>query len=460
MTETGNVTLPQAPDIERAVLGAMMFEREAIDIAIETLGEKDVFYKPAHGIIFRAMVDLATQGAPVDMLTVSDILRQRGVLDQIGGEAVIGSISGEITSAANIAFHCRLLKEKYALRELILLTTSIRNHCYENDADPNNIAKILQDGIIHITEHTSIKDARNIRDCAFEAIDLLQRRIFSEKITGIPTGLTRLDWLLDGWQPGDMYILAGRPKEGKSALAGNFSVAAAKAGFPVIIYNLEMKGRDTVLRIVSGECKRNLSPLSLRRNKPGKDELGHIIDIFGAVSNLPIWIDETAKITVSQILARTRRLQREHDIKLVIVDYLQLMGSDENARNREQEVSKISGGLKAIAKTLNIPVIALSQLTREPSRDKRVPELHDLRESGSLEQDTDNAMFIWNPPDKEKMKLLEKYDFRFSTGIPVNEMDKLRQILVKANRHGEIGGIYTYFNKDILSFYDLEYRND
>ncbi len=448
-------TPPQAPDVERAVLSAMLFEREAIDIASESIGKVECFYKPANALIYRTCLELYIQNAPVDQLTVTERLREKGVLYQCGGEAHIAGLGGEITGAANVAYHCGILKEKAILRKVIAVTTSVSGMCHDPAAKSADIINTLQGNILLLQDKRGEeKSCKPISEYMTEAYTTIIRRNESDKVTGVPSGITRLDWVIDGFQNGDLYLLAGRPGEGKSALAGQIAMYAAENGYPTGVFALEMKGRDYGIRFMAAKARRNLSPRAIRQERITENEWMRLGNACSQISKYPLYIDQTTGLSISQVYARTRQMIDRYRIKFLMVDYLQLMSGEGGEENREKEVSHISRGLKGIAKNLNIPVLALSQLSRKAvDSDFKRPRLSDLRESGALEQDADAVMFIYDPDPKVK----EKMNFRDENGMDVTHLDGVRVIIVEKDRQGEIGDVWTYWKKEHVSFHNLEY---
>jgi replicative DNA helicase len=375
------------------------------------------------------------------------------MLDRIGGEIAVASLAGEITSSANVAYHCRMLREKLYLRKLLTAAQTMKSLCLEPAASPESITGLIQSHLLSIMDRAENKPYRQVADYMHEAYETIVRRAESETVTGVPTGIARLDLTLDGLQPGDLSILAARPKDGKSALGGQIAVHAAEQGFPVGVFALEMKGRDMGIRFMSSKARRNLSPKAIRENKPNSQEWKRLSDVAAEISALPVFIDDTSGLSISQVYAKARRMQRDFDMKLLIVDYLQLMSGEGNEQSREREIAHISCGLKGIAKTLNIPVLALSQLSRKAVESEyRRPRLSDLRESGAIEQDADNVIFIFNPPPDTKTGIPDRKGH-----IPLTYTDPVRELIVEANRHGEVGSVFVYWQKEHVMFYNLEY---
>ena len=442
---------PQVPDIERAVLGAMLFEREAIGAAIEVIGQaEDCFYKPAHGIIYRVITDLYDENLPVDQLMVAERLRQRGVLDQIGGEAAVASLAGEITSAANIAYHCRILKEKAFLRRMITVTTSVRSLCYEDTANPSSILSILEENIIRLSDMRSTKGYVALSDTVFDAHrEIMRRSETKEGLTGVDTGFGQLNRLTSGWQPSDLIILAGRPSMGKTAFSLDLAKNAAARGLPVAVFSLEMSSIQLVMRMLFNEGRFDGSSLNIKKQR--SEDWTRLLDACARLQKYPVYIDDTPGLSSIELAAKAKRLKVERDIKLVIVDYLQLMQGT-SRESRQQEISSISRALKMLAKDLDVPVIALSQLSRaleQRSGDHR-PMLSDLRESGAIEQDADIVMFIYRA---SVYGLNPEYRIQDQN---VNPAD-VAEIILRKQRNGPIGTILLHWINQYMKFNTFDY---
>ncbi len=430
--------------IERCVLGAMLFEEEAIDIAIEELTQES-FYKPANGIIFEAIKNLRISGSPADQLTITEELRKQGMLDKIGGKTVIASISGEITSAANIKSHISILNEKASKRKLISITTAFKAMCYEDNSESEEIASQLYMQAVAILDKKKETPYRTMATIIRDAYDWIIKKAHQTGTMGISTGLSRLDKFIDGWQDGNLYIVAGKTSKGKSALATNsFALNAAKAGIPTGLFSLEMSDIQIGVRIISKEAKMDLS--GVQYQPPTQVQWEEISAACNRINTLPLVIDETPGMSIAQIGSRIRKMQRDKNIKLVIVDYLQLM-EGKKTNSREQEVASISRGLKLLAKSLHIPIIALSQLSRKADEsDIAEPQLSFLRESGALEMDSDTVIFIHDACDKVKQD------------YPINgDKQNIRELIIAKNRGGKTGKLFVLWKPELVSFFDIEY---
>ena len=444
---------PQSPDIERAVLGAMLLETQAIGSAIEMIsGDEGCFYKPAHSLIFRAITDLYDEGIPVDQLTVTEFLKERGQLESAGGEVTIATLSGETKSAANIRYHCQILKEKAMLRRIISMTSSVRSKCFEDSAIPVEILNNLEENIMNISDLRGTKDYQDIKKTVRSAFDEIQRRAETkEGVTGVRTGYTRLDKLTLGWQKSDFIILAGRPSMGKTALALEFAKNAASAGIPVGLFSLEMSSLQLGMRILFNEGRFDGS--SLHSRTPDQGEWTRLSDACTRLEKYPIYIDDTPGLSSVELNAKAKRLKREKDIGLVIVDYLQLMQGS-NRESRQQEISSISRALKNLAKELAVPVLALSQLSRavEHRGGSHKPMLSDLRESGAIEQDADVVMFIY----RASVYGAEPEYTISEQNVPVEEV---AEVIIRKQRNGPTGTILLHWIKEQTKFAEFIYMS-
>ncbi len=453
MLESIDQVPPQASDIERAVLGAMFLEKEAIGIAIEMLyRDQDCFYKPAHSLIFRAITDLYDEGFPVDQLTVTERLKERGQLDSAGGEATIASLAGETASAANIRYHCQILKEKAMLRKMIAVTTAIRNKCLGDSANPTEILNGLEESIMNLSDMRRFKDYTSISETVYDAHDEIVRRSETEGgVTGIISGFQRLDMLTAGWQNSDFIILAGRPSMGKTSLALEFAKNAASNAVPVGMFSLEMSTLQLVMRMLFNEGRFDGSSLYTR--KPDQSDWTRLSDACSRLAKYPIYIDDTPGLSCIELSSKAKRLKAEKNVGLIIVDYLQLMQGT-NRESRQQEISSISRALKMLAKELNIPVIAMSQLSRaiEQRGGDHRPVLSDLRESGAIEQDADVVMFIYRA---SVYGLEQEYTINDQSVPPEN----VAEVIIRKQRNGPIGTVLLHWIKENTKFGEFDYKS-
>jgi replicative DNA helicase len=394
---------PQAKDLEEAVLGAIMLEKGAFDAVIEIL-KPECFYVDAHQRIFRAMQGLANKSQPIDILTVVEELRFREELEMIGGPYYVTKLTNAVVSSANIEAHSRIVLQKFIQRELIRISGEIISDAYEDSTD---VFDLLDQAESKIYEVTSTHLRNNYETIDSVLVKTIQRiedlRHKNEDITGVPTGFPSLDRVTYGWQSTDLIILAARPAVGKTAFALNLARNAAlhpTKPTPVAVFSLEMSAAQLVQRILSAE-----SEIWLEKISRGKMEEHEMKQLYARgiqrLAQAPIFIDDTAALNIFELRAKCRRLKNANNIGLIIIDYLQLMsGVGDRNSNREQEISNISRSLKGLAKELQVPIIALSQLSREVEKRKdgnKMPQLSDLRESGAIEQDADMVCFLYRP---------------------------------------------------------------
>jgi replicative DNA helicase len=397
---------PQAKDLEEAVLGAIMLEKTAFDTVVEIL-KPECFYVEAHQRIFSAMQNLANKSQPIDILTVAEELRSREELEMVGGPYYVTKLTNTVVSSAHIGAHARIVLQKFIQRELIRISGEIIGDAYEDSTDVFELLDDAETKLFEITNNHLRKDYNSIDTVLVNTIkrieDLRQR---NEDVTGVPSGFSGLDRVTYGWQNTDLIILAARPAVGKTAFALNLArnaVMHATKPTPVALFSLEMSAGQLVQRILSAE-----SEIWLEKIARGKMEEHEMKQLYARgiqrLSQAPLFIDDTPALNIFELRAKCRRLKNKHNIGMVIIDYLQLMsGTGENrSSNREQEISNISRNLKGLAKELNVPIIALSQLSRAVEQrgakdGSRIPQLSDLRESGAIEQDADMVMFLYRP---------------------------------------------------------------
>lgn len=391
---------PQALDLEAAILGAALLEAHAQRTLLTLLPDEQVFYSTAHQEVYLAIRDLTAEGWGVDMLTVTKQLSKRGTLQRVGGSAFVAGLTSKINSAAHLETHCRVLQQYHVRRVLIRTGTELTSYGYDETRDPLDLLADAQTHLITLHRALETRPGQTAAT-AFEAtFDRLTQAVQQHGLTGIPTGLTQLDGITGGWQPGDLIILAGRPGMGKTAALLHFArTAALDRGHQTAVFSLEMPTLQLMQRMVASEVP-GYSNSDLRRgNLPGGfDQVTHLRQQAQRLKTHghSLHLDDTPGLSIQQLRAKCARLHAQYPLSLVLVDYIQLMRGDTKG-NREQEVGSISRGLKELAKELNVPVIALSQLSRDVEKrggEKR-PMLSDLRESGSLEQDADCIIFLW-----------------------------------------------------------------
>jgi replicative DNA helicase len=389
---------PQALDAERAVLGGILLEPEAATKAIEIISFED-FYKPAHGRIFKAMVSLFMRREPIDVITLSKELGKTDDLESIGGAPVLTDLVDSVPTAANIEYYANIVLEKSLLRRLISASREIAEECYKSGEAADVILDEAEQKIFRVSESRVSQGFSHIKDVLKDRFEEIQKVHESrESITGLSSGFIDLDKYTAGFHPADLVILAGRPSMGKTSFALNIAQHVGLAERrPVAIFSLEMSKELLVQRMLCSEAQ--VDAQKVRRGFTSAKDIEHLTNAAGLLSDAPVFIDDTPAISTLDMRARARRLKAEYDIAIVMVDYLQLARASERSENRQQEISSISRAMKALAKELNIPVIALSQLSRAVEArggDKR-PMLSDLRESGAIEQDADLVLFLYRP---------------------------------------------------------------
>ena len=390
---------PQNLEAEQSVLGAVLLSNDAINHAVELLQDDD-YYREAHRHIFRSMVELTDRGEPVDAITLTNILRDKGVLEQIGGPAYIAELASVVPTAQNVPHYARIVREKNILRTLASVATDIASSAYGQQSDVESFLDQAEHRIFEIAERRIKPSFHSMKELTVNSIDMLERLYNNrELITGVPSGFVDLDRITAGFQRSDLIIIAARPSMGKTALALNIAAhAALDADTPVgvAIFSLEMSKEQLALRMLCSEAR--VDSARARSGFLGDKDWPKLAQAAARISESNIFIDDNSNTTALTLKAKCRRLKRERNknLGLVIVDYMQLMGSPKPGENREKEIAEISRSLKALAKELQIPVIALSQLNRQvESRENRRPMLADLRESGAIEQDADVIAFIY-----------------------------------------------------------------
>lgn len=390
---------PQALELEEAVLGAMMIDNNAVNDAIDILRVPEAFYDPKHQSIFGAIFDLFRQSSAIDILTVSDQLKKNGELERAGGYHYLSTLSNKIASAAHVEYHSRIIIEKFIQREIIRMSNEILKEAFDETKDVFSVLSKAEEELFAIAQSNMKKSYDTMSSAMDEAIgEIESARKNTDGVSGVPTGFRDLDRLTSGWQRSDMIVIAARPAMGKTAFVLSMARnTAVDYNMPVAIFSLEMSSVQLVKRLISSEAR--IDAEKLRKGNLADHEFQQIHSRIRKLSEAPIFIDDTPGISIFELRAKCRRMKQKHDIQMVVIDYLQLMtgGTGKNSGNREQEISQISRSIKEIAKELNIPVVALSQLSRSVEQrggDKR-PVLSDLRESGAIEQDADIVSFIY-----------------------------------------------------------------
>ncbi len=439
--ETGKLP-PQAVDLEEAVLGAMMLEREALNDVIDIL-KPESFYKEAHQKIFEAIAHLFNNSEPVDILTVTQQLKNAGQLDFVGGPYYISQLTNRVASAANVEFHSRIVAQKYILRELIRISSETIRDAYDDTQDVFDLLNRSEQDLFGIAEGNLKGSTQKMHELIATSIKNIEEVAQKEGgVSGVPTGFRDLDQLTSGFQPADMVVLAARPGMGKTAfvlsLARNTAVDFGKG---VAVFSLEMSAAQLVNRLISSETE--LAQDKLKKGSLEDHEWQQLHAKIKKISDAPLFIDDTPALSIFELRAKCRRLKSQYDIQMVIIDYLQLMTSGSNDGNREQEISTISRSIKSIAKELGVPIIALSQLSRavETRGGEKRPMLSDLRESGAIEQDADMVMFIYRPA---YYGITEDED-----GLPT---DDLAELILAKHRNGSLDTVKLKFQGNLAKF--------
>ncbi len=436
---------PQAIEAEQAILGALLLDKEAMDKVVEILYE-DAFYKEAHSKIYMATLDLYDRNEPIDLITVAEELNKRQQLEEVGGRSYLADLASCVATSANVEHHSRIVLEKAILRKLIETSTDIVQQCYGLSQEVDNLLDQSEMQIFKIAE-------RRMKE-SFVPLEELLPRTFAEieeyhkkvgTITGVPTGFERLDEMTAGFQRSDLIVVAGRPSMGKTSLALSIaSNCAINFGIPVGIFSLEMSKELLALRMLCSHAR--LSSHRMRIGKLSDREWANLSIAAGPLSEAKIFVDDTPAIGLFELKAKGRRLKLKHNVGLLIIDYLQLMQGPRKVESRQQEITVICQSLKSLAKELNIPVLALSQLSRKTEeRTDRRPQLADLRESGSIEQDADLVLMVYRP---------EFYDIqKFRDGSPT---EGIAEIIIAKHRNGPTGDTKLVFLKDYARFDNLE----
>jgi replicative DNA helicase len=442
---------PWSEEAEISVLSAMLIDGDAVARAIEDIDES-AFYKEANRRVYRAMVRLYSRGEVIDPVTLSDELKSAAELEGVGGMAYLARLVDAVPTSANIEYHCRILRDKSILRRLIESATDIIQNAYEapaGDVDETlDRAESLIFQIAQASRRQGFVPIKSVLWPTFERIEELQRS--PGAVTGVASGFADLDNLTAGFQRGDLVVVAGRPSMGKTALALNFAQHAAIAGeVPTAIFSLEMSKESLVQRMLCAEGRVDAG--RLRRGRLRDDEYTRLATAAGHLNTAPIWIDDSPAISPLELRAKARRLAADADIGLLLVDYMQLMTGPRNVENRQQEISAISRALKAIAKELNLPVIALSQLSRGPEqRTEHRPLLSDLRESGAIEQDADLVMFVYR--EEQYRKEGDMFD---ESG---ESLEGKAELIIGKQRNGPTGTVHLYFHKHYTLFESVTRR--
>jgi replicative DNA helicase len=436
-------TLPHNLEAERSVLGSILLHNEAFNLAAEVIDAND-FYRDAHRRIFDKMVKLAERNNAIDLVTLKEELGRSGDLDEVGGPAYITSLVDGVPRSMNVEHYARIIKEKSTLRHLIFAANKILATAYDGEDDTETILDGAEHAIFAIADNKIRDGFVSLRDLAQSSLDTIEQlHARKELVTGVPTGFHDLDEMTSGLQPSDLVIVAARPSMGKTSLVLNIAQhVGTKTNKTVGIFSLEMSKEQLFLRMLTGEAR--IDAQRMRRGYLGERDWGRLSQAIGTLSEAKIFIDDTPSIGVLEMRATSRRLAAEHNLDLIIIDYIQLMQGRGRFENRTLELASISRSLKALAKELRVPVVVLSQLSRAPeSRADHRPQLSDLRESGALEQDADVVMFIY------------REDMYADKGEPPAEGDGVAELIIGKQRNGPVGVVKLAFIREFTRFENL-----
>ena len=443
---------PQALDLEESVLGALMLEKDALTNVIDILKPEN-FYKDANKEIYQSIIDLFNDSEPIDLLTVTSQLKKNGKLEYVGGSFYVTQLTTRVNSASNIEYHARIILEQSIKRQLIEVSGEVQKEAYEDTTDVFDLLDNTEQSLFDISESHIRKNYSQVKGLMKEAIDELQaKKTRKDGITGVPSGFIDLDNITSGWQPSDLVIIAGRPSMGKTAFVlSMMRNASIDHEMPIALFSLEMSSLQIVNRLISSEAE--LDSDKIKKGNLKDYEWQQLLHKTDQLNNAKIFIDDTPALSILELRAKSRRLKSQHDIQCIIVDYLQLMSGEygKSSGNREQEIASISRSLKAIAKELNVPVLALSQLSRAVETrggDKR-PVLSDLRESGSIEQDADMVLFIYRA---DRYDITEDEDGNLTAGVA--------EVLLRKNRNGPTGKVKLKFIERFAKFADLSSNDE
>ena len=440
---------PQAPELEEAVLGALMLEKDALTDVVDVL-KADSFYLEKHQVIYRAIITLFTKSEPIDLLTVANDLKRTGELEKAGGVSYIASLTDKVNSASNIEYHARIVSEMAIKRAMITISTEMQKDAFEETSDVFELLDKTEQALFKVADSNVKKSFSDIQSVLRGTLNTIEERSKKQdELTGVPSGMMALDRITNGWQSSDLIIIAARPAMGKTAFVLTcLRNAAVDFKKPVAIFSLEMSAEQLMTRMLSAEAE--IESDKLQKGNLEKHEWSQLHQKIDRLAEAKLFIDDTPGLSILELRAKCRRLKQQHDIQMIVIDYLQLMSGDSSAKksgNREQEIASISRALKHIAKELNVPVIALSQLSRAVETrggDKR-PQLSDLRESGSIEQDADQVMFLYRA---EYYGIEETEDGTPTAGVG--------EIIISKNRHGSLGNVPLRFIGKYTKFCDLD----
>lgn len=444
-------TPPQATDVEQIVLGAILLDEEAVSVAIETV-DASYFYKPAHKTIFQSILEMYDEKIEIDLVTLSENLKKHGKFDDVGGAYYLAEISNSTPSSANIKQYLEIIRQKALSRQLIKSCTNIIDQAYTQKEDINELLDVAESSVFEISEMRMQKGFVGMKDILHTTFEKIDQLYHSDNagVTGVYSGFKDMDNMTAGFQPADFIVLAGRPSMGKTAIALNMARnAAVDHGMAVGVFSLEMSSESLVMRLLCTESRVN--QMKVRTGQLAPQEMERLTSHVGQLMSAPIFIDDTPSLNALELRAKARRLKAEHNVKMLVIDYLQLMEGTKG-ENRQQEITHISRSIKGVAKELDIPIIALSQLSRaSESRDKlnKRPQLSDLRESGAIEQDADLVLFVFRP---------EYYGIdEFEDGTNTQNMC---EVIIGKQRNGPVGSVRLAFMKEYGKFADPDLFHD
>ncbi|MEO7101824.1 MAG: replicative DNA helicase [Gemmatimonadaceae bacterium] len=443
-------TPPYSEAAEQAVLSAMLLDSDALLRATEFVDES-MFYRESHRRVFRAMLALSERGEVIDPLTLTEELSRTSELEAAGGREYIGYLVDVVPTAANVEYHAKIVREKALRRRLIEVSTSIVSEAFDSALPAAELLDAAEHRIFEVNQSRGTEGFTRVKELMYEAMERIEQlHLAGEAVTGVPSGFRDLDDITAGFQPSELIIIAARPSMGKTAFVLNIAQnAALDAKTPVAFFSLEMSKQSLLQRMLTSEAR--VDAQRLRKGKLRDDEFVQLGRAAGLLSQAPVWIDDTPAISLLEMRSKARRLKAENNIGMIVVDYLQLMVGPPSAENRQQEISTISRSLKALARELRVPVVALSQLSRAPEQragDNKRPQLSDLRESGAIEQDADVVMFLYR---QEYYDVLE--------GKDPTQPDKdgktsqgLAEVIIGKQRNGPTGNVTLYFNRQYTRF--------
>lgn len=445
---------PQAPEIERVVLGALMIDKDAFSVVSEIL-KPETFYEPRNQKIYSAIQKLSMDENPVDIMTVMEELKRQGTLEEVGGPTYIVDLSSHVASSANIEYHSRILAQKYTARQLISFASVVATKAFDETVDVDELMQDTEKNLFELSQKNMKQDYSHVEPVVNEAIRILQKAAENKgELTGIPTGYAKLDDMTAGWQASDLVIIAGRPAMGKTSfalsLAKNIAVDYQR---PIAFFSLEMNNVQLANRLMSNVCE--IEGKKILNGQLDAEEWKRLDANVGRLANSPIYVDDTPAMSIFELRTKARRLVREKNVQVIMIDYLQLMNANGSRfGSRQEEVSTISRSLKGLAKELNIPILALSQLNRtvegRDGLEGKRPQLSDLRESGAIEQDADIVMFLYRDTyyDQEGDEVVEKSD------------PNRAELIIAKNRHGQTGKIDLHWEGKYSRFAGIVYNDD